>query len=322
MKRLSWLWIVLAFSPSALGVTALPLHPSCPARFLENHFHIPQDQTLIEVPVEQIEPRSHLSEHDVQEREEFLKYFPSIDRIRAEIDRRFGSFPQVRTVFYPLSGTDPIAARLFTQASVFIALDKQPFFGLSEKGFSSRPGLGGAFRWLQDVEREGALGPRLLGALQEAVPGFHLRRLAIFGNSESINGLIEYDQGEGTPIRQYVHIQGSVPSRKTKDFHPWWMSELSRLKPQALIVKGSMSFLKANKCQPEFRQTLLGWLKEAQGLILEGFAMDRNSRGVLKNKAFEFKSSTDTYPAEGATSLDLYDLVFSYGGNARVTVFR
>lgn len=148
---------------------------------------------------------------------------------------------QVETVVYPSAGYDAgTAFTIFANARTVIGIDQHPFI---ERGtFLVRaeipPDIGDMFTQGFEVSRqsdEAGMAPAILGSLAANLPGFRLRRLMTVSQNNGQHGWIEFDLGEGTPTRKYIHIDHTIPL--TPPISEW----APKLEYQGLLIKGAMT---------------------------------------------------------------------------------
>jgi hypothetical protein len=264
------------------------------------------------------------------------KYLRDLDKIHDKTAAKLGGVDEVGTVFYPFAGSDGAAAfRLFPNATTVVALENNPFlFELPKpkEKLTYPKGLSGAWRHWTSISRDDYLGARVLGGLEQAVPGFRLRKVEIIrrpelqflnndhlGRGPSTHGRIEFDTGPGTPVRQYIHLDTYVPPNKVASSasvgNEWWAQEVERLKPDATIVKASMSLLhpQAGEIQiPGLRQKVHQWMSDSHGLLVEG-KMDPESQAGTTGWEFTGHS------AKAPNQIEMKGVEFGYTKEVRVT---
>jgi len=256
-------------------------------------------------------------------------YLASLDTVRQQGIEKLIDSKTVDTVFYPFSGSDGGGvARLFPAATTLVGLSEESFF--EQMPTPSRPldfsyviKNQSGFRWLGELQKEPNIASSLLGSLHSAIEGFRLNEVIIFETLEHFNmqginhplssthGIIVFDQGPGTPVRRYLHIQANISARVYPGTS-WWMNLLEKNPPQGILVKAAMSSFTTHMRNSDFYDATLDWLHQTNGILVEGQSKQRLSH-------WEF-SQNETLPYTSATSI-LDGLEFGYTGSAKITSF-
>jgi hypothetical protein len=277
------------------------------------------------------------------------------DKLRTQAEAKLGSFSNVKTVFYPLSGYDAGAPfRLFPQARTIIGLDNHPFLPERVTGqieYSPVPLQNFAF--FGDIDRLKYVGPAIIGALAHAVPNFRLRAvkqqqttelqlgttepthfdLNKAKNEKAVHAVVEFDTGPGTALRRYVHLNATLLGGG-RDRGAWWWKLVDRARPQAVVVKGAEgvfndpSFLRPNHRSPSRKTTLgagyglrddiLGWLRAQRGVLVE------ESGGSVQPTEFTGRPHHDdgSYYRDARTVQLSTDYTEGFGYRNAVTISR
>ncbi len=273
--------------------------------------------------------------------------------IRTEAEKQIGAIPKSKTVLYPMSGFDSgTPLHLFPDATTIIGIDNHPFLpvGQAPKAVEySRIGTHN-FAYYGDVDRLGHVGPAVIGGLASAVPNFRLRSVTVIedegGSVEVVRGfaakgrdpgtnatraaghaVVEFDGGPGTPVRRYIHINGSLIAGRTKN--TWWWKAIDQLGPNAVLLKGSEAVLQKDEMGAELRPQVLGWLKQSKGVLIEDKDIYSGRAGLSKLDGRRNASGRIvSHPShEGARSAQLETRGWSFGysrgpqGEVFVTVF-
>ncbi|MGE4233929.1 MAG: hypothetical protein AB7F43_11425 [Bacteriovoracia bacterium] len=227
---------------------------------------------------------------------------------------------KAKTVFYPLCGFDTFtAATLFPDATIFIGLDNHPFSAI--KQIQAKPYFGRKFENTvavsQASEDNSEYVEKIFGGLLGAFPELRILDVQEFQhNIEDSSGLVEFDTGEGTPKRYYVHICTWVHNRDLEINKKWWFRLLDQLPIDRVVVKAPMStFSSFGHSEGSFgyahyngsiffRDKIEEWLLRTNGLTVFG----RDQQGIHPP---DFTSGQNilTYPKETRIS----GVSYSYG---------
>lgn len=277
------------------------------------------------------------------------EYLRGAQRIRKEGLRHFPGWTSTQTVLYPMIGIDaPMGFLLFPGATTVIGLDKVPFM-LSEPSQDQaiQPRIEPLGTWMhwRDVSKGGALADRIIGALREKLPGFRLKAVrALYSGSSPItimdlydysvsgpeklsllengiphwHGVIEFDTGDGTPLRRYVHINANPfqhdYSRTEGRVRPWWWQVLNETRLDALITKAAINFLLPHGRNLDqrfsFRDEIAHWISRARGFVVED--LDTLER------QWEFTGAAADNTVTTHRELVIEDAPFGYGQKAHV----
>ncbi len=238
---------------------------------------------------------------------------PSVIRkLRGDAEHKLGPLPPSKVVLYPMSGYDagtPI--HLFPEATTIIGIDNHPFVPSASRGKISYAKVGTYnFSYFGDVDQMGHVGPAVIGALADAIPGFRLRKVQLIEDDDviahprdqnraheaapapsgAVHAVVEFDAGPGTPLRRYIHVQAALgnshvlhggPARAFKN--TWWWKAVDALGPQAVLLKGSEGVFDAvHGMARDLRPSVLGWLERSQGVLVE----DQDKWAKRGNAAF------------------------------------
>ncbi len=194
--------------------------------------------------------------------------------------------PQARkidTVLYMASGFDAGSPFLvFENARTVFAVDQHPFV--------KDPALPIRLR-IPDNDHDGyalistvndqaqSLASTILWRLSQSISNFRLIRVAAFTDPTATtigrpaqHGLIEFDSGPGTQVRQYIHIDANIGSEYLPGQQPWWLARILRHGIDGLLVKGAMSVY-ANASKTDVAspaREVTRYLMKNGGIIVDG----------------------------------------------------
>lgn len=248
-----------------------------------------------------------------------------------EIAKSFPLAAQVKTVFYPASGCDAATAfLLFPEAQQVIAIDDHPFVEgnfspyMTRLALSQYPNMDSGFAPAQDLDRLGETGPGTLRFLLDAIPNARILKVEIVERLEKesllakpvrrVHGICEFDTGPGTPVRRLIQLNTRV-TKYNSSLSGWWMKELNRVQPDAVIIKGAMLHL--NVMPYQLLQNIKLMLRQSKGLLVE----DRIERG--NREGFEL-SGTGGIPGIPSDDTRIFSshLNFGYQDEVKVTSFH
>lgn len=160
---------------------------------------------------------------------------------------------EVDTVLYMASGFDGSSPFLvFDSARTVFAVDQHPFVKDPSLPIRLRiPDDGNRGYTLVSTVNDQAqsLASVILWRLSHSIQNFRLIRVAAFTDPTTTttmgrlaqHGLIEFDSGPGTQVRQYIHIDADIGSEYRPGHQPWWLGRILRHGIDGLLVKGAMS---------------------------------------------------------------------------------
>jgi hypothetical protein len=262
LNRIFFIGILFIVKP----VLASPL---CVDLFAQDHFFSNRQMQFFDL-------KANLHEFKISEDEKIslLKMEEKAATVAREMDRIRGESVE-GTVLYPAAGYDAAAAFLaFSKAKTVIGIDNHPFFLKPEtklyldvhvKSYDQK-----GYTWVTDVDRKGEVASVVLARLKHAFPDIRLHRVALFQegmaegnkeNSRARHGLIVFDTGPGTLVREYIHIHSFF------EFRPWWLPAIKKAGFQAILKKGAMGFFSEYSQHGEY---LMQVLKEQGGLLVDG----------------------------------------------------
>jgi hypothetical protein len=89
-------------------------------------------------------------------------------------------------------------------------------------------------------------------------------------HQDAIHGLIEYDSGPGTPVRNYIHVNSYITDKiMTK---AWWYQTLKRTGFDALILKAATGGFEAYDAI-NLGQDVINTLARHNGVFVDGDGM-------------------------------------------------
>lgn len=204
------------------------------------------------------------------ERNSLLKMETKAKSVAIEVENFRGS-PIKGTVIYPAAGFDATAAFLaFPEAKRVIGIDNHPFFlnpdrelfpDVYTKSYEEN-----GYTWVRDVDRKGEIASVIVARLKHAFPEIRIHKLALLQEPAlrgkgARHGLIVFDRGPGTSLREYVHIHSLF------EFRPWWLTAINEEGFDAILKKGAMGFFSQYSQQGEY---LMQALKQQGGFLVDG----------------------------------------------------
>lgn len=202
------------------------------------------------------------------------------------VQNEVSKFPQSRkvdTVLYMASGFDGGSPFLvFENARTVFAVDQHPFV--------KDPSLPIRLRIPDDGDRgytlittvndqAQSLASTILWRLSQSIPNFRPIRVVAFTDPTPTtvgrpaqHGLIEFDSGPGTQVRQYIHIDANIGSEYLPGQQPWWLGRILRHGIDGLLVKGAMSVY-ANASKTDVAspaQVVTRYLLKNGGIVVDG----------------------------------------------------
>lgn len=181
-----------------------------------------------------------------------------------------------KSALYFAAGVDSSTLfTLFKDLQNVVAVDQHPFFtevGTTLKLVQAPTDFRGVTSW-DEVDGVGSIASSVVSRLHSDIEGFRLRRITAF--NEPIqdvkyapgrmtgdpvefkvkrrivsHGVVEFDTGDRTLVRQYVHIDGYVGP--TTGPHPWWHPLLLSVPFDVLLAKGAMAVFPSKWLDSEF----------------------------------------------------------------------
>jgi hypothetical protein len=192
------------------------------------------------------------------------------------------------SVFYPLMGSDiTLPLRIFPNVKTIVTIDQVPFVRREpgkEISLGIHDPIVGPWRAAIDIQRDGQVAPRILGALLSEFPKAQILDITLYdGPSERTenqtpptSAVVHFDLHDGVGIRQLIYIHHSLPSLSRKSPPDQKISDLvSAHHPQVAVLKASMGIAKYTQLE----NLVLENVKAQRGLILEGLAEDIRAVG-------------------------------------------
>lgn len=228
-------------------------------------------------------------------------YLRNLRRAQFQLINQGLDVSNVKTVFYPAGGVDPIAAfLLFPQSTQVVVVDLLNFH--SAESFDGNPEV--KFSYFQNGSWQNQLFneywrdalPRILGSIMLAFPAaldirvyrkFHeyedaemrAKRKPKFGSS----GSISFRPGPQLPRKEIIFFNGKLPSHsETFDEaveQAEWFKYLFAKGFQGMIIKGSFGVLKTRTLNEntDFKTLLVSRLRASRGVIFESQAPNGSS---------------------------------------------
>jgi hypothetical protein len=195
---------------------------------------------------------------------------------------------EIETVIYPTSGHDAAAAfALFTNARVIIGIDAHPFVSnfddvvtpltkfnsIRGRSWTHYTEVGDSTDAREDEDRQ--VVRATIGLLKALNPKTRILKVFAFRDSDDkTHGQIDFDTGDGSSPKTYIHIQGAFTDDlrgETHWEHGWWGQKLlSSTKYEALLIKASMRLFGGNGATPGRETELVSKLGRDGGVLLDG----------------------------------------------------
>lgn len=248
----------------------------------------------------------------------------NIAAIRNQISSLVADIGSVESVLYPMCGADSgLAFGVFPDAKVVIGIDDSEFVAPGDHLSYSRVTRP---TWTYSgFDRDNPeIVNNIIGSIAHTVPSFRLRRV-FFLESPNENhlspresqkwldprsrhhGIVEFDNGEGTPVRRYIHLDhlmGNAPNS-------WLVKLLKAWGPKAVLIKAAHQRF-SNGFNRFDRSLISNLLEKSGGILVEG----GENAGPQE---WEFS------PPEGFSETDsrqLRDVRYGYTGNVQIIKWR
>lgn len=194
----------------------------------------------------------------------------------------------VRTVLYPAVGFDAgLAFRIFPSAETVIGIDNHPFW-FPERAKHVDEGYAGArghqimshWSFVREVHKMRGVKESVVNAIRRSAPtvGGHPVRIlrvididtpSLIWDTPVVHGIVEFDNGPGTLLRRYIHINSSMSLGRT-DRHGLyeWRNELLAMPIDAIFQKAGMQFFVDQ--ERTYAGLLVKALRRKGGVIIDG----------------------------------------------------
>ncbi len=256
-------------------------------------------------------------------------------------------------VMNPLSGINGSLVNLFPESELFVGLDAHPFLEripsprekISFRAVSGRDfSIAETIHSFQNDDNIFA-GQLLIGALSASVEGFRLRRVDVLETREKrpwavwwrylksrarpayetsynwarfVHGLIEYDSGEGTPVRQFLHINTDI-FMWDDPATAWWFSGWNLPVPDVVVIKGAQDLFSPggrHECRA-IKAAIYDWLHQSNGILIEGRDRAKKDQWEFSGAAVRTEPDSIVIAGKGPRGIP-----FSYGRDVKVTRFH
>lgn len=159
-----------------------------------------------------------------------------------------------KTAIYPASGFDLSTPFLLSpEITTVIGIDRNPFLmewnraikiNLKDEHKVQQEELADKLKnrsWIKvgDVAGARQMAPSLLAVLKLAFPEARIHSVTRLDNDSSSHGIIIFDTGPGTQIRQYIHLQERMDTLSTT-LSPLENTIFDNLKPDVILFKAAM----------------------------------------------------------------------------------
>jgi hypothetical protein len=245
----------------------------------------------------------------------------------AKLEKRLlAAHPEIAEVeasFYPMSGTDSaLLFQILPNLRISVCADYRPFWDSIPKDGELYQVKDRATAWREwsDIAEDGYLGPKIIGTLAESIPNFRLRSVTMFQTNEILgwstdrskatHGIVEFDQGPGTPVRQHVQLQVSMYNH-TWEAAGWVKRALDRVDARFLLIKAANEHFYARAAEG-VGEDLIERVKRHKGFILEG----QHKSGL---KSWELSGYSGRLPE--AWEAAIRGVNFGYNGNVMLHGF-
>lgn len=175
-------------------------------------------------------------------------------RARVHLNRL--QLTQPKALLYWAAGFDALTPfYLFDSLSTVVGVDVHPFANVDRSveqiEIGASRGMETWTRW-KAVDETKSIAGAVIGRLQSGLKGFRLLSAETFVNDlkgvrPMVHGVVRFDQGPGTLIRTYIHLQSETMiyfNNQIKILHPtapeWFESGLKTVSFDAVLAKGSM----------------------------------------------------------------------------------
>lgn len=136
---------------------------------------------------------------------------------------------------------------ILKNAHTVVGIDENPFIKDINKPVIPRASTDHheAFTQYKHVARAESVAAVLLYRMTTDVSNFRLKRIIVlseptFKDRPIYHGVIQFDNGEGTPFKTYIHIHSPLSSNYHNHTTPWWVTKLEEIKINGLLIKGAM----------------------------------------------------------------------------------
>ena len=211
----------------------------------------------------------------------------------------------VKTIFYPFASYDAATPRLlFPEADTVLAIDDAPFVRSIDA--KVKPDLDktevydGSFHLTSQSELSESVANAIVARLQLTTKNFRLRKITAiqekpeawlysYKRDEQLgptHGIIEYDSGPGTAIKQYIHINNYI-SDELMEKQPWWYVQLKEHGFEALLQKAAAGGIESYT--KTMTADIIEILTKNKGVFLDGDNHTKAEAEMKQKGAFTYK---------------------------------
>lgn len=256
----------------------------------------------------------------------------------------------VKTVFYPASGSDAVTAfKIFEEAELIVGLDNNPFIAdvnqesiaflpvsktresfdmFSEVNFANGSNHSAAEIILTDLK---FLYPELVVESLEVISSASLRK----SGSYALGGRIQFRPNPAGPLKTYIHLQLPLIGQITKKNdigYEYIVEQLLGYKFDAVLAKASMSFFSPNETYYSSQEIpysigmkVMKQLRDSKGVFVnaDGEAMMPNllSGGLSASRTLKYSISNIFEDDPLDDELDYASMgIFGYASVRRIEI--
>lgn len=222
----------------------------------------------------------------------------SHQELRTRLRQQSSTVLGVKRMFYPAAGVDSATPFMILPGlQTAVAIDDDLFANRHIKR-TLRPDFGPSdalrgFTWVGNFKSYDDVVDILVGRLLVHVPNVRIRQVVGFGPrrqnrvSNSLflpHGYVVFDQGEGTPIRSYVHLnEAGSPFAPVHSRSSGIFKRLSYERFDVVLRKAAMEFFDSAETEAEI-QRLLTNLISNRGLWIDGDSMENDGENLSQQR--------------------------------------
>lgn len=274
-------------------------------------------------------------------RNENKQYPKDLKKIGEKLARKTQLARSPKVVLYPMSGYDGAAPFLaFPSVTTVIGIDNHALVGETEPALNIKtatlpitPQISGQ-AWastLNDVNGENNMAIPVLQTLSKGIPGFRFRQMTVnknkirgeFRRDTLVDGIIEFDTGDNTPVRRYIHLNRDLQEMGSPANQAKLSSLLADAPLDMILLKGSNNAVDARKEEVDndgpnhfklsrdfLKELIRVTSRERPLLLIEGESVRKRQSGP------EFSGWDNAFPkATRQGKVSVGDEKFSYGSN-------
>lgn len=279
LKRLNFLIIILGLASNALAQDECSgflflARPKLSFTVSESNYdliEVKSNQQGFLISEIMVNPGSHTGSY-----ERFIKNL-------AEDVTQFLGHKLVKTVFYPAAGSDGVLGfKLFEDARLVIGLDDHPFYLSDQRIISTDIKVlqeqSYGWEFANEIGESRTLAESFFNKLYMRFPEARVLNVLVSKNRrlEGMNAIIDFDLGEGTEIRRYIHV--FADSKRKKYLSEMVEEILIQNNIEAVIAKGSMEIFKpGTKDYDTFGKELIDHMINKKGILVDGdFVLEKH----------------------------------------------